>query len=1209
MTDRLFDGALFDGGTAAGRLMAATDWSATPVGDPATWPEALRGQVRTVLSSRYPMLLLWGESFTQLYNDAYSALIGDQHPAAMGNDVRVTLADGWPVLGPLIAEAMATGVASWVPALQLLLDRAGYREEAYFSVSHAPARDDEGVTRGVLTVCSEVTDQVVGERRLQLLAAVALEDDRTTSVQDTAERLVATVAEHAVDVPFVGLYLRDGDVLRRAASSGADLPAALRTGDADPWGLRAAAATPAAVPVPAADGLTGGAFGDPVHQAVVVALPGSGVLVAGVSPSRALDESYRSFFALLAQQAAGALRTAKAYEEERARAEALAELDRAKTVFFTNVSHEFRTPLTLMLGPLGDAVADERTPLPPVQRERVETALRGSQRLRKLVDDLLTFSSVEAGSATTALQPVDLAALTTAVASGFRAAVERGGLALEVDCPPLPRPVLLDPDHWEKVVTNLLSNALKFTFAGRICVRLHDDGGGGGVRLEVVDTGVGIPADEVPRLFERFHRVSGTRARSHEGSGIGLALVSELIALLGGDVQVTSEVGAGTSFVVRVPYGEAADPAPAPATGSTLSAAVAEASSWTAPERSAPAAGPSSVRVLVADDNADMREHLARLLRAEGWAVETVGDGREALRAVQADPPDLLLTDVMMPGLDGFELVRAVRGDARTATLPVVVLSARAGEGASAEGLDLGADDYVVKPFVSADLVARLRTTLRLARQRSAHVSSLRVLGDAASLVTSGRRLDDALRILTEQVRAALRAREVRVTLTGEDVPALSWTAGGEDPDADEEELSVAVRGRRGRDLGVLSARLPAAEALRPETRALLVPLAGVLSAVVEEAWHVDRDTAVAATLQRFLLPERLPELAGLQLAAAYRPAEQEVQVGGDWYDVLELPDGRVAVSVGDVAGQGLTSALVMGQLRTAVRAYALEGLPPREAVAALDDLVTRMSGGSLSTLFLGYLDVATGALQWCSAGHPPPAVLHDGAASWLAGEVTPPLGAGFGVPAVDNTSVLPAGAHLVLYTDGLVEDRDSQLDDGMPALLARLTASRRTEPAALVAAVLEEPGAARTDDTAVLVVHRLARTGSRRAALRDVERTLHVDATRQAAGQVRAEVRPLLRAAGVDEDVLFELLLGLSEAVNNAVEHPVDTTSDEVAVTVRVDAAAGTVRLEVRDSGRWRERRPSMDRGRGATLMAASASVQVRPSADGTAVVLERQL
>ena len=1208
MTERLFDGA-----TAAGRLMAATDWASTPVGDPSAWSEALRGLVRTVLSSRYPMLLLWGDSFTQLYNDAYSALIGDRHPAAMGNDVRVTLAEGWPVLGPLIAQAVQTGVASWVPALQLLLDRAGYREEAYFSVSHAPARDDEGVTRGVLTVCSEVTEQVVGERRLRLLGALSLGNDRTDSVQETADRIVATVAEHPLDVPFVGLYLREGDVLRRAAAAGAGLPSHLRADEPDAWGLRSAGphavATPVGVPVPGSAGLVGGAFGDPLRDAVVVDLPGSGVLLAGVSPSRALDDGYRSFFGLLAQQAAGALRAARAYEEERARAEALAELDRAKTAFFTNVSHEFRTPLTLMLGPLADALADDTTPLPAGQRERVETALRGAERLLKLVNDLLTFSSVEAGRPTSVLRPVDLAALTAAVASGFRAAVERGGLVLDVDCPPLPRPVVVDPDHWERVVTNLLSNALKFTFAGRICVRLQ--GGDDGVLLEVADTGVGIPAEALPRLFDRFSRVSGTRARSHEGSGIGLALVRELTALLGGEVAVDSEVGAGTRFTVRVPYGAPAelDAVDAPSPGASVRAAVAEATSWTA-VAAEPAAEPErgAVRVLVADDNADMREHLARLLRAEGWSVETVADGREALRALRAAPPDLLLTDVMMPELDGFELLRAVRADPRTATLPVVVLSARAGEGASAEGLDLGADDYVVKPFVSADLVARLRGTLRLARQRSAHVSQLQVLGDAASLVTSGRRLDDALRTITAQVQASLRASEVRVVLdAGEDRPALAWSAGGADARPDDEVLTVAVRGRRDRDLGTLSARLPAAEAVRPETRALLGPLAGVLAAVVEEAWHAERETAVAATLQAFLLPERLPELAGLRLAAAYRPAEQDVQVGGDWYDVLELPDGRVALSVGDVAGQGLTSALVMGQLRTAVRAYALEGLPPSEAVAALDDLVARMPGGMLTTLFLGCLDVSTGALVWCSAGHPPPAVVSGASATWLEGEVTPPLGAGFGVAAVDNTTALPLDARLVLYTDGLVEDRGSQLDEGMPALLARLAGCADADPAAMVAAVLEGPG--RTDDTAVLVVHRQPPTAGHRRPLRDVDSVLQVAAVPQAAGRVRKEVRPLLRRAGVDDDVAFELLLGLSEAVNNAVEHPVDTRSDQVEVRVHVDSAAATVRFEVRDSGRWRERRPSMDRGRGATLMAAGASVQVLPSEAGTAVVLSREL
>jgi hypothetical protein len=143
------------GGGRCGELVRRTDWSGTPLGEVAGWPRSLHFAVRTVLSSRYPMLLLWGDSFTQIYNDAYAELIGDKHPAALGDDVRVTLAEGWDVLGPLIDEAMRTGVASWVPALQLLLERSGYREEAYFSVSHAPAHDDDGRTVGVLTVCSE----------------------------------------------------------------------------------------------------------------------------------------------------------------------------------------------------------------------------------------------------------------------------------------------------------------------------------------------------------------------------------------------------------------------------------------------------------------------------------------------------------------------------------------------------------------------------------------------------------------------------------------------------------------------------------------------------------------------------------------------------------------------------------------------------------------------------------------------------------------------------------------------------------------------------------------------------------------------------------------------------------------------------------------------------------------------------------------------
>ncbi|MER7419448.1 ATP-binding protein [Micromonospora peucetia] len=747
-------GDLFADGGETGRLMAGLDWAATPLGPVDGWPQSLRAAVRMVLSSRYPMLLLWGDRFTQLYNDAYSALIGDKHPDALGGDVRVTLAEGWDVLAPLVDEAMATGVASWVPALRLLLDRSGYREEAYFSVSHAPARDDEGRTVGVLTVCSEVTDQVVGERRLRLLRDLSIGGDgRTVDVASTCARLAEAIGGHPLDVPFAAIYLREGALLRRAACVGggpvaAALPGTLPTGQKHGWGPGlewglSATATGTTTEVAGVDrrfALPAGPWDDPVRTALALPLPSVeadqplGMVLVGVSPSRGLDEAYRSFYALLAQQVAVAVRNARAYEEERRRAEALAELDRVKTGFFTNVSHEFRTPLTLMLGPLTDALNDNEHPLPATQRDRVDTAWRNATRLLTLVNSLLTFSSLEAGQAHSEAREVDLAGLTTELVSVFRAAVERAGLRLEVDCPPLPRPVCVDPVNWERTVTNLLSNALKYTFVGRIRVALAaaDEE----VRLTVADTGIGIAETDLPRLFERFHRVQGARSRSHEGTGIGLALVRELARLEGGDVRVESQVGAGTTFTVSLPWsttGWTAGPvADVDGVGDAARAAVQEATGWlTDPAQAGvsapagppvPAYGPTDAlrdaRILVADDNADMRAYLARLLGGQGWRVETVGDGRQALAAIRRERPDLVLTDVMMPDVDGFELVRRLRGQADTRALPVVVLSARAGGDASVEGLDLGADDYVVKPFTAAELIARIRATLRGVRTR-----------------------------------------------------------------------------------------------------------------------------------------------------------------------------------------------------------------------------------------------------------------------------------------------------------------------------------------------------------------------------------------------------------------------------------------------------------------------------------------------------------
>ena len=272
---------------------------------------------------------------------------------------------------------------------------------------------------------------------------------------------------------------------------------------------------------------------------------------SGLNPYRLVDDDYRGFLELVAQQLESALGSAEAFETARRRAEELAELDRAKTTFFSNVSHEFRTPLTLMRGPIADMLDD--ADLPPRLREQVKLVERNSLRLSRLVNALLEFSRIEAGRLQAVFRATDLARLTAELASNFRSAMERAGLEFDVACDTLPEPVYVDRDQWERIVLNLLSNALKFTLAGRVALRLYAEGRT--AVLDVEDTGVGVPEHELERLFERFHRVQGTHGRTHEGSGIGLALVQELVRLHGGTIAAQSALGAGTLFTVRIPLG------------------------------------------------------------------------------------------------------------------------------------------------------------------------------------------------------------------------------------------------------------------------------------------------------------------------------------------------------------------------------------------------------------------------------------------------------------------------------------------------------------------------------------------------------------------------------------------------------------------------------------------------------------------------------
>ncbi|TGD97240.1 ATP-binding protein [Methylobacterium nonmethylotrophicum] len=745
---------VFPGGGEMGARLRARDWAATALGPVEGWPQSLTTAVRIMLGSRFAMWMAWGSELTFFCNDAYKPTLGVKEAWALGSRSDVVWAEIWPDIGPRIAQVLSTGRATWDEALLLFLERRGFSEETYHTFSYSPLADDTGTVTGMLCVVSEETERVIGERRLRSLRDLGAGMAAARTVAEVGGVVAACLGAGTRDLPVALAYLTgDEPALLARAGIGPEHPAAGRAAEAAAQALGLLGPDQGPVVVPVAE--LGPLFADlpagswnraPTHALVLpIAQQGqsrpAGVFVAGLSPFRPVDEEYRGFVALFVGQIATGLGNANAYEAERKRAEAFAELDRQKTVFFSNVSHEFRTPLTLMLGPLTEVLDSSPATIDPDTRRLVELAHRNGLRLLKLVNALLDFSRLEAGRTQAAFEPLDLARFTAELASSFRSATDKAGLVLDVECPALPEPVFVDPEMWEKIVLNLVSNAFKFTLEGRIAVRL--DAEDGQVRLTVADTGLGIPEAELPRLFERFHRVEGAQGRSFEGSGIGLALVQELARLHGGTVGVESTLGEGSTFTVSLPLGQAHLPQDriraardGISTATRSHVFVEEATRWLGDEAAPPqdlgeAPGPATLagltgRVLLADDNTDMRAYVRRLLGDSGHDVEAVGDGTAALAAARRHAPDLVLTDVMMPGLDGFGLLAALRADPSLRAIPVILLSARAGEEARIEGLAAGADDYLIKPFSARELLARVETNLRLARVRREAADALR---------------------------------------------------------------------------------------------------------------------------------------------------------------------------------------------------------------------------------------------------------------------------------------------------------------------------------------------------------------------------------------------------------------------------------------------------------------------------------------------------
>lgn len=733
------------GGGEMGQRIREYDWSKTPLGPVETWPQSLRTCIRIMLTSRQPIWIGWGKDLIKFYNDPYKDIVRGMHPWALGSPASVVWKAIWRDIEPMLQQVMEKDIGTYVESQLLIMERNGYPEETYYTFSYTPIPGDNGGTEGMICANTDDTDRITGGRQMQTLTQLAKSITDSKTNHEVISRTIDVLKQNPWDFPFAAFRTISGTkaVLTMATDFGefaSKVPAEI---DLDSNSDRAEIVRRAinSRQMQVFDNLQErigdlprGAWQIPPKQSLVLPIMKSakdpyGVLVVGLNPYRLLDDKYKGFFSLIADQMSTGFSAVHILDEERKRAEALEEIDRAKTTFFSNISHEFRTPLTLLLAPLEDAISDKQ--IDGENKVRLEVAHRNALRMQKLVNTLLEFSRIEAGRMEGRFRRVDICLLTEDLASTFRSAIERSGMKLRVHCEKISDDVYVDADMWERIILNLLSNAFKYSNEGEIGIDIRQSDGM--VHVAVSDTGVGIPADQVDRIFDRFYRVENTGGRSQEGTGIGLSMVRELVKLHHGTIEVTSEHNKGSVFTVSIPVGkEHISPSQiseneiGQAAFRHSAAFVEEAMKWipskdqpkeVASSTINPASNANRARVLLADDNADMREYVKRLL-SEQFNVITAQDGEEAFRKVLEFRPDLLLSDIMMPKLDGFGLLKKVRTHPELKGLPVIFLSARAGEEAKVEGLDAGADDYLVKPFSAKELLVRVTNHIRINQVR-----------------------------------------------------------------------------------------------------------------------------------------------------------------------------------------------------------------------------------------------------------------------------------------------------------------------------------------------------------------------------------------------------------------------------------------------------------------------------------------------------------
>ena len=1258
-------------GGEMGQRFSDYDWKRHPLGSPASWPIEVRSAVALALTSRFPTVLWLGtDDLFQVYNDAYSQILGDKHLDALGKRAAHIWWDIWPTISPMLARVIATGEATWSHDLMFAMVTGGRRLERYFTFTYSPLISDQGKTYGVFSSSYETTERVLSERRMRLLTAVASNVLDTNSIDDAAQAVISVCQSQPSDVPFVAAYIDSGasPTLRAATASVATLlPAVLETlTDWEPARSRADVHIISDI----ADRVAGLSHELGVNcpeQALLIPLGedhAAGALLVATNPRCDLDEQYIGFCQLIADQLTSAMAAAQSYDQQRRRADALTELDHAKSAFLTNVSHEFRTPLTLLLGPLDHALSIEG--LDSELADQFASARRNAGRLKRLVDSLLDFSRIEAGRAAATLLCTDVGALTAHIASSFSELCQRAGLKLELDC----RKALadIDPGMWETIVLNLLSNAVKYTLTGSVRVTVHSDVSQ--CHISIRDTGVGISGADLKHLGERFFRADSAHARSVEGTGIGLSLVRGLVELQSGTIEYASEIASGTTVTIRLPRSLSATPVEHSPARLLDNPYVVEADQWVTGQHTDTAAdGTSPARqefVLVAEDNADMRAHLQRVL-APHWRTVLVPDGQQCLEAARKLRPDIIVTDVMMSRMDGFALVTAIRADPLLAATPVLMLSARTSTEAISEGLSGGADDYLPKPFHAQELIDRIGARLAAAARsdrppadtevlRALDVAQLEVALQSAS---SAAALAEALHgcsfssgdipmiCLGEldrenhtvrlefggPVAAEIRDRyhvasmntpivPVDVIRTGQpmiipdtlQLPSRYEHVVGENADHVRAAISQPLQGSDGTIIGSLGMLWPTPRQFDPAELDWAASIAAITATALDRLRQVQREHRIATDFQDHLLDIDHTSTAAV-VAAVYQPSGEALHVGGDWY--LVAPSQRadqIAISVGDAVGHGLPAAVAMSRLRTAAAAIALTHADPGAVLATLDRYAATVPDARFATVSYAVIETRADGhsrVSYSCAGHPWPLLLAaDQPPEFLTGGRRPPVGA-WDTPLPQNTAVhlIGPGCTIVLYTDGLIERAGESLDDGF-ARLQHAAASRADLPVGQLCDELLEvmaPPGGYTDDVVVL-------------AVRPCHSAAHSFATViPAALDNMAAARHLLRdwLSDINADPRREtgILLATGETISNAIEHGCGadyTKTVSVEAVVHGEAIVATVSDPGQWSGDSSASQRGQYRGRGLTLingMADHVSTHRGPAGTRTTLTFENAI